>query len=354
MSVAQRIIACRDFVIEVFTEDDFAELVFVTFEQDYHAIKVGAAFKARVFQVIVGLYREGGPVFLDRLAAAALKERKNRKDLQQLIDRMNDGMVGAVPPVHVAVNVTPVPSPVVTLILLLKEELPAQIEGLVTDLRKEIRGADENIRRGICGKMHLSEEDAERLAAVVAWERAPETNYLRWVSERVIVEPPITAFVAAQALVVAAVQLEAKDLARVKAVARLAAARLDGMIQDPDDPTIARLGLAVRKRELLNAIAVVDTRSQDRKGLMTSEQVSSFLTVVAKLDVDTLARMCEARLKTALRFLADPNDPIEIIVVNLLLTARDRGWEPDLIRAASAEQPADPVLADLAARFSKA
>jgi hypothetical protein len=65
------------------------------------------------------------------------------------------------------------------------------------------------------GRLHLSDSPGERLAVVVALDQRPDPRYLRWLSERLVVETRFVGFSAALALRAAAQRLPSRELDRL-------------------------------------------------------------------------------------------------------------------------------------------
>jgi hypothetical protein len=157
------------------------------------------------------------------LVHAASLERPNVKDWRLLLDRiapLTDGEQGGTLPVESAV--VPVPGASVP-----PDEVRALVRGYIR-LRRVLPDGDQKTVQlqslvnqllalpleeyELADRFHLSESDGERLSAVLALVRRPDTRYLRWLAERVAVESPFTGYQAAVALETAARMLPLLDL----------------------------------------------------------------------------------------------------------------------------------------------
>ena len=83
--------------------------------------------------------------------------------------------------------------------------------------------------------------------------------YLRWLSERVLVESPFVAFAATQSLTAAALRLSAGEMVRVRQVSKAAIERLNWLAEEED---IAReLSAEARKHQLETAVSIGELRT---------------------------------------------------------------------------------------------
>ena len=197
----------------------------------------------------------------------------------------------------------------------------------------------------------------ERLVAVLALEVGPSLAYVRWLADRVTVEPPLLGSLAAKALIGAARALDRPALPRVRGAVQDALLRLNDMKYAGDPPGSAPFPVNLRAREHLLRVAesLIDVR--DGVGLltMTPPDVDSFVAaLIGAFDRAAFAQMCANRLGSVDKFLAHPGDPVELVVVHVLVQARNVGWVPKLIWGACDERPADVTLRSVCDRFGGA
>ncbi len=349
MTIAKLIVKLAELICDAFEEQQFSMLIFEEVPEDdfdYSKDAQGENYKARSFATVRWAHRTGQSEKVLWLAKLVAGRRPKRTDLQQLATDIE----GAIQPVQRASGGnSQIPEELAVGIALVQQQLPNPLDH-ARDLRDLLRKADYKTC-DLAGRFHLSERDVERLAAVLWLERAPDVKYLRWLSERVTVEPPFISFMAGKALTTATLKLSNDDLHRAIVAAKNASDLLDGLV-DVDDQPAAGFELAARKEQVRAALTLADMRSKKGRFLIAAPDLDAFLAeLVHSFNRDSFDLMCRNRLQTASKYLgAHPNDPMDLIVVHVFLTCKGK-WERELIRAAHDEQPASPVFGNLYDRY---
>jgi hypothetical protein len=320
-------------------EEDFAELMLVSAEFDYSGKAKGKIFPERALSTVRWFKGEYGIAGVLRLAKLVAEKKPGRPDAQVLIAEIKAVVELPAEPNRL--------SPMLAAALGMAEEDLSSTADFIEDLRAALR--DEAPDLDVPGRFHLDGSEAKRLAAILALEAAPDLGYLRWLAERVTVEPPEAGFMATQALLTTAVKVALADLPKVQAAVKRAKGLLDLATDDPDVPTT--FGVAVRKRELEVVDQLIASRLRRPGPGLNRQAYDGFL--AALLDAytaDGLRALCE-RLKCPL---ARPNDPSEHIVISLVVTARSANWERDLVAAVAADHPTIEAFAKAGALFPAA
>ena len=224
-------VALRDFVLASYTEEQFGVMLFAALNgYDYLGHQEGSDYEIRAFNVILKLAHTIGPPAFFAVARRALAERVRRDDLHELRQVLETALPqeaiapqgGAVPALPPPANTAAPLPPELGDVLTLYEQQPAAkdtLAGQMRDLLREVRYRELDLPN----RLHLSELEARRLAAILAailaLESEPDPKYLRWLSERVTVESPVVGFLAAKALIVAARRLGRDLLPQVRAEA---------------------------------------------------------------------------------------------------------------------------------------
>jgi hypothetical protein len=220
-------------------------------------------------------------------------------------------------------------------------------------------------------RLHLSDREGDRLAGTLSLECWPNVDYVWWLAERVFVEAPQFAFLAAQALIAAALRLPRAALPRLRVACESAADRLVGSMQaeaalSPQivlgPPVVAASAVdegafdaTARKREVDTAITLVDMRSVPRRAVMAPDDLERFLAAMeASFDRAEFERFSRTRLEFPLRLYARDDDPIAFCLVYLICKAREGRWERELIQAARQEKPTVGVFDQIAMRYAGA
>lgn len=348
-------------ITAAYSEDEFGALMF-PFEADFDFAGLSGKlpFGIKVFETVKWAYRFGEAEHVLWLARVASEKRPKRNDLKELVRDIE----AAIRPANGPAPAAALPHGLATPATETPAELPADLvnslglletrqfslEDLVLDLRPKLRAASYR-RHDLPGRFHLSESRGHRLTAVLALETEPDPVYFRWLSERVTVETPFVGFIASQAMTAAALRSPARDLGRAREASIDAADRLDDLVE-VDDQLTPRYDVAARKRQLQLALSLIDMRVKKGASVIDLGEIDGFLAALARgFDRDGFERLCRDRLQTALKWLANPNDPIELIIVNVVVTARDKSWERDLIRAAYEERSTDPTFVAMYQRY---
>jgi len=345
----------RDVLTNAYHQNEFAEFMFLHFGDlntkpyfDYAGLPGATEYQKRVLEVLWWALRwSGNLTFTIKLARLACVDRPERNDLRQLVIDLDlaHAAARALAPVAPAnpSNFVPVAAPVPFELTNSLELFRFKPRELTDDLRSKFRSSS-HAQYDLPSQFHLSESEARRLAAVLALETYPDAEYLRWLSERITVEQPLIGYVAAQALVLAALRLTPGELTRVRACTKDAIDRLDGLVES-NDRVDAGYDIAARKRLLQTAVSLVDMRAKVGKVGLPPAQLDAFLnSLLSVFDLKTFERLFEVHFRSALRFLVNLSDPFELVVVNVAVLAREKGWERDLVKAAYNEHSAEPAF----------
>lgn len=349
-SIRALMVRLRDLICLAYKENEFQELVFLyVTEFDYAGLSGKDEYKKKVLETIAWAQRFGEVDFVLKLARLVSQHRPSHEPLKKLVQALEKEVnpqdvapAGSAEPLAERA----LPAAITSSLALYEFMLPE----LVFDLRPKLRATSHRLF-DLPDRFHLSASAGRRLLSVLALEAEPDTRYLRWLSERVMVEKPFAGFTAAQALAAATLKLPTDEVARLRSALNETAVGLDGLVETEDDEP-AGFDIAARKRQLQLAISLLDMRSRKWSAL-TPENLTEFLTAFAgAFDSAGIDQLCRNQLQTSLKWLANPNDPIELIVVNVVVTARDKGWLPDLAHAAYAERQDNMIFAKVSKLFS--
>jgi hypothetical protein len=337
------IIKLRDLIVASYEDNEFAMLMYES-TGDFDYAGLSGSFQLKVFETVKWAYRFGEAPHVLWLAEKVSNKRPKRDDLKALVNEIkayiNPAAVGA--PGLANQNQGGLP-PELSASLSLFEQRQFTIRDLLQDLRPRLRTSS-YLKYDLPGQCHLSDSEGHRLLAVLALEAEPSPIYLRWLSERVSVEEPLVGYVATQGLTAAAIRIPASDVTRVRAASVAAVDRLDSLVES-DDEVVPGIDSAARKRQLDLALSIGEIRSRKGKSIMTPQEADAFLAaVLQRFDRASFDGLCRKRLSTELKWLANLEDPWEIIVASVFVTARDKRWERDLISAAFAEQGGEPAF----------
>jgi hypothetical protein len=268
--------ACRDFVcgnpesnvLAAYSEDEFSQFLF-TYRPayDYQTNREGRDYRTAVFRLLLKWGSEGGQVAVARLASAMARHRNGRPDAAALAvlaapflaevgeaaAALDDPANASTPPGESA----SLPAELSALIQVLSDDRSGGADVAVRELRRKLREksyANCDMPR----RFHLSVDHGERLAAVLALETLPDSAYLRWLAERILVEPPFATLLAAQALTAAALCLERKDLEVIIRLAALVMERLNSMSEPANVPP--RYNFRARSDEVGTARRLAELR----------------------------------------------------------------------------------------------
>jgi hypothetical protein len=342
----------RELLLDIYMdrEADFQELVETKFEYEYGVVVKGGTFKERVQHTIIAFKGDGGIEHVVALAKAVSADKPKRKDLQNWITsirkQLDPPSGGNDLPAAAPGGEVPLPTELAVSLQLL-EQRTLTMGQFIRDVRQALRLRDYT-PFGLFDRFHLDDPIGHRAVAIMQLEVRPDVKTARWLAERVTVEPPPIAFMAAKSLTMAAFRCPACDLAAVSRCIDGATGRLDLTSDAPEDP--AEFDVAARKRELIVAKTLIEMRTRRRPGLMSPPEVDDFLRILEGLDRTGLEALC-VRAHTTLRIVARPTDPLEHIVLNIAVQAREKNWEADLIHAAAAGVAGDARLAELAKQY---
>jgi hypothetical protein len=190
------------------------------------------------------------------------------------------------------------------------------------------------------GRFHLSDSDGERTTAILALEAYPDSSYLRWLGERVVVESPHPGFLGAQALVTAALRSPRPALPRLLKIVTAAKDRLDRLAKDDKEELASVYNVSARKDTLALAETLIEMRTVERENGMKPDDLDEYLaTLLDSFNLASLEKLFAKRLKTQLKYYGRLTDPLELVVVGVVVKGRDSELGPDLIRAAAADKP---------------
>lgn len=337
------IIALRNIICDAFNENEFADLLYLNLREfDWFGLPKSLSFIDRVFDVIHWVNRRGDTAQILWLARIAMKERPKRNDLKQVCEKLEKMIQSdeVIPSQQASVNKS-LPQDLTTLLALTERNLI----GLVMDLRPSFR-TNKYEPYDIPGRFHLDASQAYRLLAVLALEWQPHASYVRWLSERVTVEKPLVGFTAAQALTTAALRIPRLELPTLRAQLKDASDRLDEIIETEDKIGMAHgCDISSRKRQVQAAASIVELRLQNTYHCAPKDLDDFLDSFATSFDKDTIDRVCRLQLNTQLKFLANPDDPIELIVAHLVVTAHEKRWLFDLVRAVYTEHNSNQSFA---------
>jgi hypothetical protein len=355
-TISDLMIRLRKFISDAYDDNEFGMLLFENLDDkifDYASLPSSWGHEVKVLETVKWANRYGGTTRILWLARIARDGRPERSEFQQLvkdIEQIIQVAEAALPPLASSAGALP-PSlpPELAGPLGLFAEQSSTLANLARDLRIILRTTSYQ-SFDLAGRFHLSESEGERLTAVLALEKAPDPGYLRWLAERVTVEKPLIGLMAAQALVTASLWLNQRDLGRIGNAISDATDLLDGLADADEQPAVGNV--AARKRQLQAALSLVEMRSRNGRSMLPPADLEGFLSaLISTFDRDGFDGLFQRRLQSSLKWVANLNDPIELIVVNVVLTARDFGWERELIRAAYEERKDHPTFAALHKKY---
>lgn len=210
-----------------FTEGSLAPFVLFRLHHRLDRIvSAKAGFDVVVFELVLWADQNGR--LLD-LAYAVAVERPELAEAQRLYRDMGGslpagGGSAAPPPALPALPPEDPISPLARAYERIRRVVPDSnsrtvvMEEVVTKMRSLPLG-----KYALPERLHLSDSEGERLAAIVALRLSPDPGYLRWLSERIAVEYAFLGYHAAVALLEAARSLSIAHLDRVAAAVEQAA-----------------------------------------------------------------------------------------------------------------------------------
>jgi hypothetical protein len=361
----QLVTACRDFVCGAradngvvagaFSEDEFSEFLFAHVPGfDYYGAKEVKEYRTAVFKLLLAFERKGGRLAVARLAIELADHRNGRADataLELLATPFLPGRAGPAPAVGPPTGpaapagglLSPIPAELTALILLLSDEQSGSIDVIAADLRGKLREKS-YANCDLPGNLHLSAANGDRLAAILALDAEPHPAYLRWLAERVVVEPPLISFLAAQALTAAAFRLDRMHLDLIIRLTAAVAERLDYMSEPAG--VAPRYNLSARKDEIGSARKLAEVRKNKAMPVMSGPDFDRFLLALERFSWQDFADFCWNRLSIRLDRIANPAEPVEIAIVTVVLLVLKRS-EAALVNAAYAARPQDATFADI-------
>lgn len=337
----------RDLLLEppgAFSKDEFGDLVRVEVPRDqfdWDKQDQNLPHPEKVWKVIEWAEEYGEMKLVLWLAERASARRPKRDDLKQMVIDL-----------RVLVDGTSLPKPLAEMLAL------ARAEGTTTwDLAVQLRAAldaQPYPEYDLPGQFHLSDVLEERLLAVLALEAGPNPAYVRWLAERVTVEPPLLATLATKALIVAARVLGRPDLPRLEAAVHAAQAQLKAMVYVADPPVGSPFPVNLRARgyHLRTAEDLVDIRTGVGLPNIPTGEADGFLgALLGAFKEGGFRAMCAKRLGKVDGFVAHPTDPDHLVIIYVVRQLREVGRITDLIWAACDEKPLDGMLKDIRDRF---
>ncbi len=350
--ISRLIIEFRDILVKIYgvREDQFSELLFVEFKQDYkydYVIDaIGDTPPKRFFYTIRWFYGDADLDGILALARAVSDAKPKQKGIRSLVEKiramMGPGESSAGVPISAdegrpARSSGALPSDLAKSLSDLEQRLTTMIV-FVRDLRQSFRANDFR-PLDLPDLYHLSDSDGERSAAILALEAYHNPAYSRWLAERVTVESPHAGFLATQALIAAALRASRTNLPRLLKVIKSAKERLDKTSDTEIGYTIS-----ARKDNLSAAETLIEMRttSGDR---MEANDLEAYLEELLKIfDRAAFENLFTARLGTSLDFFVSVTGPFELIIVGVILQGRNTELGPKLIRAVFAEKPDNPTF----------
>ncbi len=369
--IPKLILELRDIIVEIYgiREDRFGELLFINFKDtynfDYSKDVVGKVPPDRMLYTVKWFYADAGPDGLLELAVTVSKAKPKRKDLPQLIEKIREeigpakpeapaggGPAGGGPPP--APGSIPLPPDLAATLSMFEQQLTTMTE-FARELRQSLRTKDYRVI-DLPGRYHLSESDGDRSAAILALEAYPDPVYLRWLAERVTVELPHTGFLATQALIAAALRSARTDLSRLLKLVRLAKDRLDRLDKSLDaEQGLTIYNISARKDKLTDAETLIEMRTTSLLDRMKPDDLDAYLKALLEtFDQAAFEKLFADRLRMPLNFFVRVTDPFELIVVGVIIKARDTDLGPNLIRAALAEKPDNATFLAILQKYALA
>jgi hypothetical protein len=214
----------------------------------------------------------------------------------------------------------------------------------------------------VADAFHLGSASYQRLAAVLALEHGHRPQYQHWLAERIIVESPIAAMYAAQALTVSALKAPRTEesLNSLKKILKQASHQLDNLLEDEDDPQLQAsrrpVDITTRKRQVLAALSILElrTRRNPPPQQLTAEEFDQLArALIDCFTKEELNNVLKEGIGMPLNRLVPITDTFEQIVSHVLLTACESGWVGELafsVDQAHADRPACKL--PFAARFA--
>lgn len=345
-------VSLRDAILNAFNygsgETDFGVMLFpIQGDFDYANEAKGSTFTERIWDTVRWHLSWSDVDGLLALARMVNTKKPKRDDLVKIITLLEAQKAAPAPPAALSPPAA-VLSKEFLVAISVTDTSATELNRLADECRPLIRkkGIDSSV---VADQFHLSESEPERLAVVLALEHGPKAEYLQWLAERTVVENPIPAFYAAQALTTSALKLDKAQLDRVKRALRRAAQQLDNMVNNPDDAHIHAsripVDISARKRQILSAIAILELRGRQRQSVLSPDEFDAFsAAMIANFSAPDLEVLFKQDLETSLRRVANLNEPMELIMCRIMVAANENGWEQDFVRSVARARRGSPAF----------
>jgi hypothetical protein len=206
---------------DAYDRNDLAKVLLFRLNEQLDGIVPGQAdFDAVVFHVVLWADQHGRLVEFVRAAASGRPGRRDLADLVQEIEAALKSQVAAFTPnpSHTPMDEM-LPDELVAIIgayerirLVMKKS--KKRTALMIDMVAKMKALPLE-SYNLPDRLHLSDSPGERLAVIVALDQRPDPRYLRWLSERLVVETRFVGFSAVLALRAAAQRLPSRELDRL-------------------------------------------------------------------------------------------------------------------------------------------
>jgi hypothetical protein len=377
--IPKLIVELRDVIVKIYgdREDQFAELVYIKFTEEYkYDYTIDAKGKTppdRFLNTIKSFYADADLEGLLDLAEKVSEAKPRRKDLKDLVAKIQAAMghrggppvgappgaaaVGGGPPVGKpapAVGSTALPPDLAATLSMFEQRLTNMVD-FVRELRQSLRAKDYR-QLDLPGRYHLSESDGERSAAILSLEAYPDSKYLRWLAERVTVESPHAGFLASQALIAAALTSPRAELRKLLKIVTSAKDRLDRLDKSSEaEQGVPIYNISCRKDKLSDAETLIEMRTTPLPDRMKPDDLDAFLAALLEMfDQATFEKLFVNRLQIPLNVFVRVTDPFELIVVGVIIKGRDTELGPNLIRAVLAEKPGNATFTAVHKKYALA
>jgi hypothetical protein len=358
--------ALRDFIHAGFSEEELRMMLWEALNRfDYQKYQKGENYQLRLFNILMWIESNLSPDMVILVAREALKRRGQQPSLadqkRALVAELPAGAGGgdlrkSLP----EPDGRALPTDLTRLLMMLEVET-----GSAPVVARELRAIlqpEHSLHFELNAQLHLSHLEGDRLGAVLWLERWPRAEYVWWLAERVTVESPAVGFLAAQALIAAALRLDRADLPRVRAAAFRSSDRLVFQMKTDASDLVApgprlvaskslEFDAVSRKREVDIAITIVDIRSVVRPGVMTPEDLDRFL---AAMQIDFTRNQLDAlgdALTFPLRRFARADDTVPCCLAYLICRAREGRWEAELLEEVRRMKSDNPIYQDIYGRY---
>jgi len=356
--IPKLIVELRNIIVEIYgiREQQFGELLSIkfteTYKYDYSIDAEGKTPPDRMLYTVKWFHADAGLDGLLDLAVAVSEAKPRRNDIKSLIEKIHTLIGRVVPPPTPGSPL--LPQDLAATVNMLEQQVTTMAE-FAREFRQSLRA--KNYRTvDLPGRYHLSELDGERSAAILALEAYPDPAYLRWLAERVTVELPHAGFLASQALIAAALRSSRTDLPRLLKVVKLAKDRLDRLDKSLDaEQGITVYNISARKDKLTDAENLIEMRTTPPPDRMKPDDLDAYLKALLEIfDESAFEKLFTDRLRMPLNYLVRVTDPLELIVVSVIIKGRDTELGPNLIRAVHAEKPDNATFLAIYKKYAPA